>query len=185
LSPPIGKAPQSLTPSTFWYTFSRMTPAETRPDKAIYLLSWLIPITYLLHIAEEYWGGEGYPAYIYRLRGVHLSPTRFLVVQAIGLVLVTIGIVLARQFNFPTMMLVILATTVMGNGLTHTFNALQTLSYNPGLLSSVLIWIPMGIFVLVRFKREMNSQRYWTALAIGVGINVAIGVITVRGGRLI
>ncbi|MEK6280266.1 MAG: HXXEE domain-containing protein [Acidobacteriota bacterium] len=161
-----------------------MTLAETRPAKAIYLLSWLIPLTYLIHIAEEYWGGEGYPTYIYRLRGVHLSPTKFLVAQAIGFMLVTIGIVLARQFNFPSMMLVILSTTVMVNGVTHTFNALMTLSYNPGLLSSVLIWIPMGIFVLVRFKREMNSQRYRTAIAIGVGINVVIGVITMRGGRV-
>ncbi|MDQ3172961.1 MAG: hypothetical protein M3Q91_04515 [Acidobacteriota bacterium] len=44
-----------------------------------------ISVTYLLHIAEEYWGGEGYSAYLLKLRGVQLSPTRFLVVQAIGI----------------------------------------------------------------------------------------------------
>ena len=157
---------------------------KLRSEKAINVLSWLIPLTYLIHIAEEYWGGEGYPAFIYRLRGVHLSPTRFLVAQAIGFVLVTIGIILARQFNFPSMMLVILLTTVMGNTLTHSFNALMSLSYNPGLLSAVLVWMPIGIFVLVCFKSEMSRQRYWLAIAIGVGINVVIGVITMRGGRL-
>jgi hypothetical protein len=162
-----------------------MTPAKFRPDKAINFLSWLIPVTYLIHIAEEYWGGEGYPAYIYRLRGVYLSPNRFLVAQAIGFVLVVLAVILARQFNFPAMMLVILSTTVMGNALTHIFSALTTLSYNPGLLSSVLIWLPFGIFVLVRFKREVSPQRYWLAIAIGVGINVAIAVITTRGGRLV
>lgn len=158
---------------------------KLRSGKAISVLSWLIPLTYLIHIAEEYWGGEGYPAYIYRLRGVHLSPTRFVVAQAIGFGLVTIGIILARQFNFPSMMLVILSTTVMGNTLTHSFNALMSLSYNPGLLSAVLIWMPMGIFVLVRFRSEMSRQRYWLAIAIGVGINVVVGVITMRGGRLV
>jgi len=161
-----------------------MTPAKFRLDKAN-LLSWLIPFTYLVHIAEEYWGGEGYPAYIYRLRGVYLPPSRFLVAQAIGFVLVVMAVILARQFNFPTMMLVILSTTVMGNALTHTVSAVPTLSYNPGLLSSVLIWMPLGIFVLVRFKREVSPQRYWLAIAIGVVINVAIGVITMRGGRLV
>ena len=159
--------------------------AKFRPDKAVNLLSWLIPVTYLIHIAEEYWGGEGYPAYIYRLRGVYLPPSRFLVAQAIGFVLVVMAVILARQFNFPTMMLVILYTTVMGNALTHTFGALTTLSYNPGLLSSLLIWLPLAVFVLARFKREVSPQRYWLAIAIGVGINVAIGVITMRGGRLV
>lgn len=161
-----------------------MTPAKFRLDKAN-LLSWLIPLTYLVHIAEEYWGGEGYPAYIYRLRGVYLPPSRFLVAQAIGFVLVVLAVILARQFNFPTMMLVILSTTVMGNALTHIVSAVTTLSYNPGLLSSVLIWLPLGTFVLVRFKREVSPQRYWLAIAIGVGINVAISVITMRGGRLV
>jgi hypothetical protein len=159
-------------------------PANRNPDRAVDFFSWLVPITYVIHIAEEYWGGEGYPAYIYRLRGVHLSPARFLVAQISGLVLVTIGIILARKFNFPSMMLVILATTIMVNGFTHSFNALNTFTYNPGLVTSASIWIPLGIFVLARFKRRMKTSRYMIAIAIGVGINVAVGIIAMRGGRL-
>ncbi len=161
-----------------------MTPAPYRSDNAVNLFTWIIPFTYLIHIAEEYWGGEGYPAYIYRLRGVYLSPSRFLVAQAIGFILVVVGIALARRFHFPQMMMLILSTTVMGNALTHSYGALTTMSYNPGLLSSVLIWMPMGIFLLFRFRRAMSPQRYWLAIAIGIGINVAIAVITMRGGRL-
>ncbi len=156
-----------------------------RSENLISLFSWLIPVTYLIHIAEEYWGGEGYSAYIYRLRGVELSPTRFLVAQAIGFGLVVVGIVLARRFNFPGMMLVILTMTVLGNALTHTCHAIVAQSYNPGLLSSVLIWLPIGIFALVRFYRTTTRARYLTAIAIGIGINVVVGVITMRGGRLI
>lgn len=162
-----------------------MKPEVMRSQNLISLFSWLIPITYLIHIAEEYWGGEGYSAYIYRLRGVEMSPTRFLVAQAIGFMLVVAGIILARRFNFPGMMLVILTMTMMGNGLTHTYNAIVAQSYNPGLLSSVLIWLPMGTFAVVRFYRATTKARYWTAIAIGIGINVVVGVITMRGGRLI
>src|SRR4051812_11903662 len=54
------------------YKFFRMaTPVESR-DNAIRVLTWIFPITYLIHIVEELWGGEGYPAYIHRLRGVQL-----------------------------------------------------------------------------------------------------------------
>lgn len=161
-----------------------MTPTNSRPLRTISVLSWLFPITYLIHIAEEFWGGEGYTAYIYRLRGVHLSPARFLVAQAIGFLLVMIGIILSRRFTFPLMMLLILTTTVLGNSVTHIYSALETLSYNPGLISAILIWIPMGIFVLFTFRRYMPARRYWIAIAIGVAINVIIGVITMRGGRL-
>src|SRR6266480_1492193 len=96
------------------------------------LWSWLFPLSYLIHIAEEYWGGEGYPAYILRLRGVHMSTARFLAAQSVGVVFVTIGVILARRFNFPQMMLIILGSIVLVNGITHTVTALSIMSYGPG-----------------------------------------------------
>ncbi len=146
---------------------------------------WVFPITYLIHIAEEYWVGEGYPAYILRLRGVHMSTTRFLVAQSVGVVLVTIGVILARRFNFPQMMLVILGAIVLVNGITHSVTALGILRYGPGLWSSIFIWIPLGIFTLLRFKNGLSRRKYWIAIAIGVGVNVVVGILTMRGGRIV
>ncbi|HET6668633.1 MAG TPA: hypothetical protein VFH15_00245, partial [Pyrinomonadaceae bacterium] len=54
------------------------------PDNSassVVLWSWLFPLTYIIHIGEEFYGGEGYPAYLKRLRGVDMSPTKFLVGQ--------------------------------------------------------------------------------------------------------
>jgi hypothetical protein len=152
---------------------------------AINLWLWVFPVTYLIHIAEEYWGGEGYPAYILRLRRVHMSTTRFLVAQGVGLVLVTIGVILARRFNFPQMMLVILGTIVLVNGLTHTITALSIMSYGPGLWSSIFVWMPLGIFTLLRFRKGVSTKKYWIAIAIGVGVNVVVGILTMRGGRVV
>jgi hypothetical protein len=146
---------------------------------------WVFPITYLIHVAEEYWGGEGYPAYILRLRGVHMSTTRFVVAQGIGVGLVTIGVILARRFNFPQMMLVILGTIVLVNGITHTVTALSIMSYGPGLWSSIFIWMPLGIFTLLRFRKAVSMKKYWIAIAIGVGVNVVVGILTMRGGRVV
>jgi hypothetical protein len=155
-------------------------------DRATIFWSWLFPLSYLIHIAEEYWGGEGYPAYILRLRGVHMSTARFLAAQSVGFILVTIGVILARRFKFLPMMLVILGTIVAVNGLTHIVTALSTLSYGPGLFSSILIWGPLGIATLIRFKAGIDDQRqYWIAIAIGVGVNVVVGILTMRGGRVI
>jgi hypothetical protein len=154
------------------------------PLGAIDFWSWLFPLTYLIHIAEEYWGGEGYPAYILRVRGVHLSSARFLVVQIIGAVLMAAGVYLARRFNFAHMMAIIMAAIVLGNALTHAVTSMSNGGYGPGLWSSLFVWIPLAIFVLIRFRNDISKQRYILALVIGAGVNVLVYVITMRGARL-
>ena len=161
------------------------TQTNSPSTAAINFWLWVFPVTYLIHIAEEYWGGEGYPAYILRLRGVHMSTTRFLVAQSVGVALVTIGVILARHFNFRQMMLVILGTIVLVNGITHSVTALSIMRYGPGLWSSIFIWMPLGILTLVRFKNAVSSRQYWIGIAIGVGVNVVVGILTMRGGRVV
>ena len=161
------------------------TQAHSPSANAVNFWLWVFPLTYLIHIAEEYWGGEGYPAYILRLRGVHMSTTRFLVAQGVGFVLVTIGVILARRFKFPQMMLVILGSIVLVNGITHTVTALSIMSYGPGLWSSILVWMPLGIFTLLRFRKGVTKKKYWIVVAIGVGVNVVVGILTMRGGRVV
>ena len=154
-------------------------------ERAVTHWLWLFPITYLIHIAEEYFVGGGYSAYLQKLRGVHLSPTRFLVAQSIGVVLMVIGVVLAKRFRFQNMLIVILGAVVLVNGITHSATSIVHGGYGPGLITSGFIWIPFGLATLVRFKAANSNRRYWIAVAIGVGINVVIGVLTMRGGRVV
>jgi len=154
-------------------------------DRRTILWSWLFPLSYLIHIAEEYWGGEGYPAYLLRLRGVHMSTARFLAAQSVGFILVTIGVILARRLKFLPMMLVILGALVAGNALTHTVTALSILEYGPGLLSSIFVWGPLGIATIIHYKSAIDDQwQYWLAIAIGIAINVIVGILAMRGGRV-
>jgi hypothetical protein len=81
-------------------------------------------------------------------------------------------------------MLVILGGTVLVNGITHTIMAFQH-GYGPGLVSSVFVWSPLGIATLVLFKGRITEFRYWASVAIGVGINGAVAIFTMRGGRVI
>jgi hypothetical protein len=146
---------------------------------------WLFPITYLIHVAEEFWGGEGYSAHLMKTKGVSMSPTRFLAVQAIGTALMAAGIILAKRFRFPNMMVVILGAIVLGNALTHSISASRRQAYEPGLVSAILIWMPLGLFSLIYFRRfVLNQTRFWIAVIVGIGVNVVIGVITMRGGKL-
>ena len=143
----------------------------------------MFPVTYLIHIAEEYWGGEGYLAYLFRLRGVEISPTRFFVLQGLGVVLVTAGVIISQQLHFPRFMLVLLGALVLSNGITHTVTAVLDGGYGPGLVSCVLIWIPLGLLTLIRLVGQPNTIQYVVAMLTGFAINGAVAIITLRGGR--
>jgi hypothetical protein len=153
------------------------------PPPAIWM--WLFPVTYLIHIAEEYWGGEGYTAYLYRLRGVHLSTARFFAFQGLGVVLICFGIVLSLQLKWPRFMLAIMGALVLSNGVTHSVTALRHGGYGPGLVSCVLIWIPLGLVTLILLQGDMPVLRLVVASLIGFGINGAVALIALRGGRLV
>jgi hypothetical protein len=146
---------------------------------------WLFPVTYLIHIAEEYWGGEGYSAYLFRLRGVHLSPTRFLVLQSFGVVMIVAAVTLSQQLRFPRFMLGVLGALVLCNGITHTVTALSHGGYGPGLVSCILIWIPLGLVTLFLLYGQMPTWRWFVAMMIGFAINGIVALVAMRGGRLV
>ncbi len=146
---------------------------------------WLFVITYVIHIAEEYWGGDGYSAHLLERTGVYMSPSRFLIVQAIGVALMAAGVLIAKRLHFPNALAVIYGATVLGNAVTHIVNSLRALEYEPGLISSIVVWVPLGLFTILYFRNYvLKANRFWISIAIGVGINVAISLIEMRGGRL-
>src|SRR5436190_19020628 len=153
------------------------------PPSAIWM--WLFPVTYLIHIDEEYWAGEGYTAYLHRLRGVHLSTARFFAFQGLGVILICIGIVVSLNLKWPRFFLTIMGALVLSNGITHTVTALRHGGYGPGLVSSALIWIPLGLVTLVLLYGEMPALRFAVASLIGFAINAAVALIALRGGRLV
>ena len=144
---------------------------------------WLFPATYVIHIAEEYWGGEGYVAYLYRLRGVRMSGTRFLVLQLLGFIWMTGLVILSQLLNFREFMLALLGTITLLNGITHSGTAFSHRGYGPGLVSCVLTWIPLGLLTLIFIYGQMPIMHYVIAIACGVGIIAFIAKLTMRGGR--
>jgi Protein of unknown function with HXXEE motif len=138
--------------------------------------AWLFPITYALHIAEEYWCD--FPGYLLRTHGVQLTSIRFLVLQSLGLTLMFLGIVLSRRFYFPNQMLIIFAAVVIGNSCNHVVGSILYRGYEPGLVTSLLLWLPLGTITLFRLWGQVKPGRYLMGATIGIAICAAIQVIT-------
>lgn len=145
----------------------------------------LFPITFVIHFAEEYFCGEGYTAYLYRLRGVEMSATRFVALQTFALVLFVAAGVISKHLRFPEFMIALLGGLVLSNGLSHSITAFWFGGYGPGLYSSLLLWIPLGFLSLAFVHGQISNKRLVIAMLIGFAINGIIAFVTMRGGKLI
>lgn len=146
------------------------------PKSDIGLWVWLFPITYLIHLGEEYFGGEGFAAWINRVAGANFSVRDFLVLNAIGLMFMSVGVVLIRK-NSWRWLLVGLSGVVAINGLLHFFGSLLTRSYSPGLISGVLCWLPLGLATLFCQWKVMARKSFFTGIAFAFGLHAIVSLL--------
>jgi hypothetical protein len=146
------------------------------------LEAWLtlFPLTYVAHIAEEYWGGGGYSKYVLTTYSVELSPQRFLWLQAVGVSLMGLGVVVGIALRFPITMLAMLSTIVLGNALVHTLRSIKEWMYTPGLITAVALWLPLGCISLVALWPFISASKLVLALIVGVVTNGVVELITMR-----
>lgn len=134
---------------------------------------WLLglPLGYLLHLADEWWGGEGFVAWIERATGATVSPTRFLILNGIVWPLacaLTVAAILKPKLGwFP----VTFATVLLINAALHLLGTLYTSTYSPGLLTAMLFYLPFGIAALRHGRRRLATGAFGWAVFAGVAVH--------------
>jgi hypothetical protein len=135
-------------------------------------LGRLFPVTYLIHILEEWFGG--FVAWYARAVGAGLGEGAFLSLNAAALAGMTLGVVLAHKFGALRWLLVSFAAVAALNGATHVAASLATNSYSPGVVSGALVWLPLG-FATVRAGRGALKRRSFVAgLVVGAIMHAAV-----------
>jgi hypothetical protein len=144
------------------------------------LLVWLslFPLTYLAHVAEEYWAGGGYSNYLLKTYSVELSQQRFVVLQALGFFLMLLGIILSVTMRFPLTMIAILSSIIIGNAMIHTIRSIGVRGYTPGLITAVVLWLPLGVFSLKEVWPLTSIGRILMASLVGVIVNWVVELIS-------
>lgn len=138
----------------------------------------LFPLTYALHVAEEYGGGESFWRWMSRLSGASLSEAEFLAINAVGLAVVTAVAIsaalsaIAARLGVPA-----LGTIVAVNGSLHGLASLLTGSYSPGVVTGLLLWLPLGVHALRRAWRERQGADFATGVAVGLAAHAAVSLV--------
>lgn len=135
-----------------------------------------MPLAYTLHLAEEWWGGEGFASWTARVLGAEVSETRFLVVNGIAWPLFTTLTILALFRPSWRWFWVCFAALVVLNASLHLLGSLASGSYSPGLITGLALYLPLGIATL-RGRFVESPVTYRWGVAAGIGIHALVAVI--------
>jgi hypothetical protein len=147
--------------------------------------TWLLlfPATYALHIAEEYWAGEGFHRWIGRVARITLSPAQFLSANAV-LWAAMIGAVLSvRSLSGEGWIAIALATIVSVNGFGHLLGSLYTGSYSPGVATGLGLWVPLGVYTLLCTVPVVSGAQLWMGIAAGLLAQAIVTLTALTLGR--
>jgi hypothetical protein len=141
----------------------------------------LLPLAYLLHLGEEWWGGEGFPLWASRVIGRSLPDERFLVINGIAWPLMLAGSLLAVRFPSLLWLTVSFATVLLVNGAAHLLGSLASGSYSPGTITGVLIYVPLGIVTLRRASGLLPGRAFWGGIVLGIVLHAVVFAVAFLG----
>jgi len=140
---------------------------------------WLFPITYVIHVTEEYWAGEGFLHWLTRVARVAIPATEFAVLMAIGLVAMMAGVWLVPK-RFQPQLALVLASFAAINTLVHVAGTLLTGSYSPGLISALTLWVPLAAVAIGRSCPDVSGRQAFAAAMLGMGMHAAVLLLVLR-----
>lgn len=134
---------------------------------------WLFPVTFAVHLVEEYTADDWFGAWSARELGLGISTREFIAWNALAFALMCAGAVLTIAFSRLRWIEIAMAIAVLGNALFHVAASAATLTYSPGLVTAVLLWIPLGAARLPLAFRTTSPRGRRIGVTVGVSAVIA------------
>jgi hypothetical protein len=138
-------------------------------------LIWLFVPAYLAHVTEEYFGG--FPEWFAHIAGNPLPRADFLLINAVALVAITASVYAAAQRESMGWLTIAIATILLVNGVGHALGTIVTRTYSPGLITGVVLYLPLGQLALFRAWDQAPPGFFARGIAAGLAAHVAVTLI--------
>jgi hypothetical protein len=135
-------------------------------------LLWLLPAAFVLHILEEWFGG--FPEWIGRIAGAPLPRAMFVVVNAIAMLAAVLAVRAAARREADGWVGIAVAAVFFVNAFAHVFGTVITRAYSPGLVTGLVLYLPIGGLVLLRAATQPPRGAIARGVATGVALNAAV-----------
>lgn len=146
---------------------------------------WLFPAAYSVHVAEELWAPPTFYGWASRLAGVDFTAPAFLAANALFMTMMIVAVARVVRGIWAPWLVLVLATIVVLNALLHLTGTVLSRSYSPGLVSGLLLYLPLGGVTLARGARRLGEAALRRGVVVGVGIHALVPVVALLLARLL
>jgi hypothetical protein len=139
------------------------------------MLVWLFPLAYALHVLEEWVGG--FPEWLAAIDGDGVSRRAFILINTAAFILVIAAARAATRREEQGWLAVSIATILLVNGLLHVLGTLYTGTYSPGLVTSVILYLPLGQLALLRAWHQAAGRQVAAGIFTGVASHALVSLL--------
>jgi len=145
---------------------------------------WIFAVVLVIHLTEEFWGGmRSFDRD--KLHGLDLSRGGFIRTNLVAIGGLLALSVMAVKMGFPQFLLVSLGAFVLINATRHVIKSAREISYSPGLITGLLIFLPLGALTLIRLEPRMSGFRYSAAIAAGLTMQLGASFVAHKGRQVV
>jgi len=139
------------------------------------LLVWLLPLAYAVHILEEWFGG--FPEWVALFVGAALPRTAFVAINAAAMAAMILAARATTRRESNGWMAIAIATILLVNGFAHILASVFTGTYSPGLVTGVVLYLPLAQLALLRAWSQADKAMFGRGVWTGIALHVLIFVL--------
>jgi hypothetical protein len=136
------------------------------------LLVWLLPLSYAIHILEEWFGG--FPEWIVIVIGSPLPRSAFVVINAVSFAAMILATRATTRRESNGWMGIAIATILLVNGIAHILGSLVTSTYSPGLLTGTILYVPLAQLALLRAWSQAEDGMFGKGVMTGIALHALV-----------
>jgi hypothetical protein len=135
-------------------------------------LLWLMAAAFVLHVTEEWLGG--FPQWVAGIVSRPLPIDAFFIINGAVLLLIISGVRAAPRDESNGWIAVTIATIALVNTAAHIAGAILSRGYAPGLVSAVVLYVPLGALIMIRAFDQAPRAQLSRGIATGVLLHAAL-----------
>lgn len=117
-------------------------------SKIISILIWALPISFCLHVAEEFLFPGGFIKWYhdYRPKFAKVKPSHYIKVNAIGFIVILAIVISINIMGSGYGGFLIMCGFLSCNAIfTHVLGAIKTKQYSPGMITGIVFYLPITV----------------------------------------
>jgi uncharacterized protein with HXXEE motif len=139
------------------------------------LLVWLFVPAYAAHLIEEWFGG--FPEWLALITGAPLPRDAFVAINAVAMVMIILATRAALRRDSLGWLAIAIAALLFANGLLHLLGSIMTGAYSPGVVTGVVLYVPLGLLALMRAWTQAPPGFLARGVLFGIGAHALVSLL--------